>query len=351
MKRSTICRSTLNLREESTFQKPLYKRKHFNVYSIKCKEKEALLNNTINLVNSRLNYITVSSLMFEWLNSISLTVKQSTYQKYECLIRNHIYLTEFGNIGIHDLNCKMINEFASKLMKKLSAKSVNDILVILNLGLAYAEDVYNTQKPKFHFVKEPLKDMRVLSLEEQRCLETYLCKDMDICKLGVLLALYTGIRVGELCALQWEDIKNDGIVISKTMHRIKKGNSTVLEITEPKTKKSNRIIPMPEFLSGYIEQYRASGSFLQLENGKVVEPRLMQYKFDKYIMKCGLPHTNFHALRHTFATRCVEAGFDIKSLSEILGHTDVRTTLNKYVHSSFEQKRKNMSLLSPATDI
>ena len=94
-----------------------------------------------------------------------------------------------------------------------------------------------------------------------------------------------------------------------------------------------------------MERFRDYGSVLKNRNGNRVEPRLMQMTFEKFVVECGLPKTNFHALRHTFATRCVEAGFDIKSLSEILGHSDVKTTLNKYVHSSMEQKQKNMALL------
>lgn len=108
---------------------------------------------------------------------------------------------------------------------------------------------------------------------------------------------------------------------------------------------------IPVFLMATLNQYRSHGSVLKNRNGKPVEPRLMQLTFEKYVNECGLPKTNFHALRHTFATRCVEAGFDIKSLSEILGHTDVKTTLNKYVHSSLEQKQKNMELLKPVVSL
>lgn len=151
--------------------------------------------------------------------------------------------------------------------------------------------------------------------------------------------------------MRWEDVGEDVIVINKTLHRIKQGRKTVLEITEPKTRKSNRTIPIPKFLLPTLNQYRSYGTVLKNRNGKPVEPRLMQLTFEKYVKECGLPKTNFHALRHTFATRCVEAGFDIKSLSEILGHTDVKTTLNKYVHSSFEQKQKNMELLKPVASL
>ncbi|MGM9637359.1 MAG: tyrosine-type recombinase/integrase [Eubacteriales bacterium] len=298
--------------------------------------------------------LTLSELMWEWLYSITNTVKKSTYQKYESIIRNHIDPDTIGKIPIKYMNGQIINSFADKKLYAdlpLSAKSVNDILIEIGLALSYAEENYALPKPKFHHVKVPHEEMRVLSVCEQRKLEVFLRQDMDLYKFGVLLALYTGMRVGELCALQWEDIGSEYIVINKTLHRIKNGNKTIIEVTEPKTKTSNRLIPIPRFLLPVVAQFRALGSVMKNRNGKPVEPRLMQLTFEKYIAECDLPKTNFHALRHTFATRCIEAGFDIKSLSEILGHTDVKTTLNKYVHSSLEQKQKNMELLKPITDL
>lgn len=296
-------------------------------------------------------YITLSELTWEWLASITLTVKKSTFQKYESLIRNHITAEPIGKIQIRFLSGKSVNDYAACKLEILSAKSVNDILSIINSSLSYAEEIYNIPKIKFRYVKEPVKEMRVLSAFEQQKLETYLRRNMDVFKFGVLLALYTGIRVGELCALQWDDVKRNEIVISKTLHRIKGDKGTILEVTEPKTRTSNRIVPLPPFFIPTVEQFRSRGAVLKTQSIKVAEPRLMQHKFEKYIKECGLPKTNFHALRHTFATRCVEAGFDIKSLSEILGHTDVKTTLNKYVHSSFELKRRNMELLRPASSL
>lgn len=314
------------------------------------KEKQLYFMQNLHL-STKHNHITLSELMREWLIGIELTVKKSTYQKYESLIRNHIEADSIGKIQVRFLTGKAINDYAAKHLDVLSEKSINDILTLLNLALSYAEDIYHITKPKIHHLKEPVKEMRVLSMFEQQRLEEYLWHDIDICKFGVLLALYTGIRVGELCALQWEDVHTNEIVISKTLHRIKGTLGTVVEVTEPKTKSSNRIIPLPTFLKPTIEHFRSYGSVLKTQTGKTVEPRLMQQKFEKYIKDCNLPKTNFHALRHTFATRCVEAGFDIKSLSEILGHTDVKTTLNKYVHSSFELKQRNMELLQPASNL
>lgn len=134
------------------------------------------------------------------------------------------------------------------------------------------------------------------------------------------------------------------------MQRLK-GNSgkTEIMILPPKTSSSDRLIPVPEALLPIIEKYRKdSGYVLSLPNGKWTEPRLMQNKFAKYAKACGLEGVHYHTLRHTFATRCIEAGMDVKTLSEILGHSDVKTTLNRYVHSSFELKKRSIDMLSLA---
>ena len=288
----------------------------------------------------------LSDIMWEWLESVKNNIKPNTHQKYEGIIKNHIEPCSIGDINIRFLTSPSISAFADeKIAAGLYLKTVNDILIVIGLALSYAEEVYHIPRIKIYYLKARVKEMRVLDVSEQKALESFLVKDMNIYKFAVLLALYTGIRIGELCALDWSDI-TDEIRISKTLYRIKRGNKTVLEIAEPKTVSSNRIIPIPDCIKDYVEQFRSQGSVLKTRNGTRVEPRLLQLTFEKFVTECGLPKTNFHALRHTFATRCVEAGFDIKSLSEILGHTDVKTTLNKYVHSSMKQKQKNMALLN-----
>lgn len=328
-------------------------KKYASVYGTtyhEAREKQLYHMQNIHLIHEHNANKTLSELMREWLSTIINTVKKSTYQKYESIIRKHIETDYIGKIQVKFLSGQVINAFTDRKLKEnrpLSAKSINDILVVIGLALKYAEETYGLPKPKFRHIKEQHKEMRVLSVFEQSSLEEYLRRDTDLYKFGVLLALYTGIRIGELCALKWDDIDDKNITINKTLHRIKEGDKTILEVTEPKTKSSNRRIPIPTFLTPIIAEFRDSGNVIKNKDSKPAEPRLMQLKFEKYIKECGLQKTNFHALRHTFATRCVEAGFDIKSLSEILGHTDVKTTLNKYVHSSYEQKQRNMELLKP----
>lgn len=322
------------------------KKKYGSVYAdnykdVKAKQQQCLMNPTKVICNS-IN-LTVNVLMAEWLDSIKNHVKPNTYQKYEGVCKNHI-VNEIGFLFVKLIsNCTII-DFTNRLKdKSLSAKSINDILIVLGLAFKYAKEEYEISTPRIRYLKEEKKNTRVLSVNEQTQLTAYLNAGMDIYKFGILLALYTGIRVGELCALQWSDITKDYIQINKTMMRVKTGSGkTEIKIGSPKSASSKRLIPTPQCLMPLINQFRNTGYVLSNDKLDYTEPRLMQIKFENIIKNSGLKKTNFHALRHTFATRCVEAGVDIKTLSEILGHSDVKTTLNRYVHSSFELKQKSM---------
>jgi len=329
------------------------RKKYGSVYGrtyIEAQQKRLEILRSIRPYRATSNSSVLSDIMREWLQSVQHNIKPNTFQKYDSVIRNHVETHFLGKTNIRFLTEKSISDYANqKAESGLSVKTVNDILndilIVISMALNYAEEVYHIPKVKVNFLKARAKEMRILDISEQKRLEAFLIKEINLYKFAILLALYTGVRIGELCALDWSDI-TDEIKISKTFYRIKRGNRTVLEIAEPKTPSSNRVIPVPGCIHDYIEQFRSYGSVLKNRNGNRVEPRLLQLTFEKYITECGLPKTIFHTLRHTFATRCVEAGFDIKSLSEILGHTDVKTTLNKYVHSSMEQKQKNMVLLN-----
>lgn len=197
--------------------------------------------------------------------------------------------------------------------------------------------------------------MRVLDKGEQEALLAILLHNTDLRKFGVLLCLYTGIRIGEICALKWEnvDLINGVISIRKTLQRIQciepcTGRKTKVIITDPKSNCSIRDIPLPTFLTKMAQEYHSKPEAYVLTGCEehYIEPRLLQYEFKKYIHACGLEGVNYHALRHTFATRCIELGFDAKTLSEILGHTNVNITLNRYVHSSLDTKRFCMEKLT-----
>jgi integrase len=196
--------------------------------------------------------------------------------------------------------------------------------------------------------------MRVLSRVEQDKLCRYISAHPDGYTLGILVCLFMGLRVGEICALRWEDIsfEEQTIYVHQTMQRIQnvsgEGAKTRILISSPKSPCSNRIIPIPDKLLPLLQTYQraSSGFFLTNSCKKFVEPRLMQQHFGEVLALSGIAPANFHALRHTFATRCVELGVDVKSLSEILGHSNVTITLNRYVHPSMELKKENMNRLS-----
>jgi integrase len=195
----------------------------------------------------------------------------------------------------------------------------------------------------------------VLSRGEQKRLEENIYANPDLCNCGILLCLYTGLRIGELCALKWENISlpDKVIHVTKTMQRTQKLTDrekirTEVIITEPKSACSNRKIPIPKNIVRVLTPLQASPDafFLSGRSDRYVEPRTMQNRFRHVLSQSNIDVMNFHVLRHTFATRCVELGFDIKSLSEILGHANVNITLNRYVHPSMELKEKNMDMLS-----
>ena len=302
----------------------------------------------------------------EWLNAKKTNVKESTFIRYRNSIENHIK-PNLGKYSIEEIDYSTMESFVShlslagKLNDKvgLSPKTINDLLTITKETFKYAQNHGVEIKCNFNGLsaKKHNTDMRVLNKSETKQLVDYLNSDLDIYKSGVLLCLFTGIRIGELCALKWKNIslENKTIKVEETMQRIQKLNSsedakTKIIITAPKSFTSTRIIPIPDFVVEILKCYKKDSDsyFLSEKNKTMIEPRTMQNKFQKYIKECGIPKANFHSLRHTFATRCVELGFDIKSLSEILGHSSVKITLDKYVHCSMDLKRMNMSKLQCA---
>ena len=190
-------------------------------------------------------------------------------------------------------------------------------------------------------------------MDEEACLITYLCENMDMTMLGILLCLFTGIRIGELCALKWDEINlsEQTLQIRRTMQRIRvdgsQGRKTEVKLCEPKSICSIRTIPLPDMLIELLSQYYAPGTFLLTgDSSRYVEPRTIQYRFKNILKACNISEANFHTTRHTFATRCIELGFDVKSLSEILGHSSVAITMNRYVHPTMALKAENMNRFS-----
>lgn len=301
----------------------------------------------------------------EWLQTKRISVKESSYIRYRNLILNHI-TPSLGNYPISKISTELMKKYAHDQLISgridgkggLSPKTMTDIFVIIKESFKYAQSQGAYTQCSFEHIafKKSKQEMRVLNPNEEQRLLSVLFDDIDRYKLGVFICLYTGIRIGELCALQWKDISisDKTVKIERTMQRLQNKEKdsftkTTVIITEPKSDCAKRTIPLPDFVIEAIIPFVASPTSFVLSGGckAYVEPRTMQNHFKAYLEKGCIDDANFHALRHTFATRCVEVGFDIKSLSEILGHSSVKITLDRYVHSSMELKRNNMEKLKP----
>lgn len=293
-----------------------------------------------------------------WLQMGKLRLKESTYVKYQGILENHVK-PKLGGCLPQGITTMTANAFTQELLEQdgLSAKTVRDILTVTRSVLSYAQEQAGGIFPKvtFTYPREIKKEMRVLSRQEQERFIHYLLSDMDECKFGVLLALLTGMRIGEVCALRWEDVSMEerSIHVHATLQRLQSIDpedkaKTRIIISEPKSACSVRMIPMSASAYDLCRQMQQNDPEAYLLTGtrEFAEPRVVQYRLDKYTSECGLEGVHFHTLRHTFATRCVEVGFEIKSLSEILGHSTTTITLDRYVHSSMALKRDNMEKLT-----
>ncbi len=293
----------------------------------------------------------------EWLKMQKTRVKESTYVKYDTMLQCHI-LPGLGGCFPLGISTQVVEAFKAELLEKgLSAQSVKNILMVLHAVLHYTAGQFPGVFPnvEIRYPRESRKEPRVLNGEEQLRFMSYLLENMDPCRFGVILALLTGLRIGEICALQWGNIslRDNTIRIDSTMQRLKDldpegvGRTKIL-IGPPKSDTSARTIPFQDSVAELCRQTGSHrpGAYVLTGSEEFMEPRKLQRRLKKYTRECGLEGVHFHTLRHSFATRCMEAGFDLKSLSEILGHSKASTTLDIYVHSSLEIKRSNMEKLN-----
>ncbi len=288
--------------------------------------------------------------IYNWLKSVKISCKKSSYSNYEYKAYAHL-IPEFGKYKRKQITKTLINEFTEKMLNNgLAPKTVKDILIILQQILKY----HNVNIP-IAMPKVPKKEIQILTKEHQMILEKRLKKGINEDSFGIFLCLYTGLRIGELCGLKWEniDLKNNIIKVEKTLIRVKNYDKnikakTIVILDEPKSLSSIRNIPIPNFIIPILNNLKKDNEcFFLTGKEKFIEPRSYMNHY-KYIMKSiNLNNYNFHALRHTFATRCIENGCDPKTLSEILGHSNVKITLDRYVHPSFDNKVKIMNSLNP----
>lgn len=312
----------------------------------------------INMKQKR--YMTVGEFSDYWLNAIMKnSIRQNTYTAYKGYIENHVkkYL---GALRLAELVPADIQEFVLNLSgeeKRLSPKSVHLIMAMFKNIISCALDFGFIDKNPCHKIRMPKlaeKEAKAFSRTEQQSIETAVLNSPDKRNLGILICLYTGIRLGELCALKWEDIdfKNRSLTIKTSLKRVyvysieTASPKTVCIEEEPKTKKSRRIIPLPEFLSNILQASKKNSSspyVISMKNGSCVKPRTMQFIYLRLLRKANVPYNSFHTLRHTFASRAIELLADVKTVSDILGHTNSMITVNRYAHSLLEEKRKLMS--------
>lgn len=325
------------------------------------KQKAKIASYTSQILSNKNEHV-FSNIASEWFESIKLHTKTSTQNKYYNMLTNYI-LPEYGDQPFDAItydfiqsHCKALLESGGKKGNGLSPKTVSDVLAIIRNISKYAirKGIYVANDANAVQIRQDIKPMRVLNKAEQSQLCEYILNRPEACSIGILVCMFTGLRIGEICALRWEDISfsDQSIYIHHTLQRIQMnrghGAKTEVVVTTPKSSCSIRKIPLPdEILEILVLNKKASSGYvLTNDEYKFIEPRTMQNKFKKILKAAGIENANFHALRHTFATRCVELGFDIKSLSEILGHATVNITMNRYVHPTYEMKKKNMQKLS-----
>lgn len=277
-------------------------------------------------------------------------VKQSTMAAYVLILENHV-LPEFGdNDSLHEHDVQAF--VLKKIEHGLSAKSVKDILIVLKMVMKFG--VKNEWMNHYEWdIKFPVnsqpKELEVLSVANHKKILDYVQHNFTFMSLGIYISLSTGLRIGEICALKWSDINvADGtITVQRTIERIYmvegEKKHTQLVINTPKTVNSCREIPISKELLAMVKPMKkvVNADFYVLTNeDKPTEPRTYRNYYNRLMEKLDIPKLKYHGLRHSFATRCIEAGCDYKTVSVLLGHSNISTTLNLYVHPNMEQKKR-----------
>ena len=297
--------------------------------------------------------MTVKELCDEWLSVMASRVKLSTLANYRMKAEKHI-LPTFGGKMCCEISSRMAYDFIEKkLSAGLSARYISDIMILLKSIFKYAKREYGMADP-FEGIVMPKcakHEVRLLTAAEQRILRTYIKNDPTALNLGVILALSMGLRVGEVCGLMWQDIdmKKRILSVRRTVQRIPVPNDsqkTRVIVSSPKSVSSAREIPIPDDVFAMLNKSVFSADcYILSGTDQPVEPRKMQYAFARILKNAKLPSVRFHSLRHAFASKAIEVGFDVKTLSEILGHSKIELTMNLYVHSNLDRKRSCMKLM------
>lgn len=344
------------------------KMKYRSVYGksyreVKKKMQESILRETDDRTTASLTKaVSLKEAAELWQNAYKAMHKGATEIRYAYLLEKHI-LPVLGDLPLHTFSSVQIIHFMNEKLEHgrladagpLSPRYVRAMLSVLISVLQYAERENLCGCLNVHFQKPSVekREPAVLSVCDQKRLEAALLQDVDSTKLGILISLNMGLRIGEVCALTWEniDLEKELIHVRATVARVRADGEkckSKLIIDAPKTKASVRDIPIPsKLLPSFAAVKKISESKYVLSAGDTfISPRTHEYRYHKLLQAQKIAPITYHELRHTFATRCVEVGMDVKTLSEILGHTDVSVTLGTYVHSSMDLKRQQIEKLS-----
>lgn len=311
--------------------------------------------------------MTYSEWLQEWLdNYVGITAKRRTVVRYSEIVNKHIRL-KIGDLNLCDLTAIGLQKYIIELLtrgnrvtgKELSSSAVNSIITVLQSSLAVARRFGLIQDNPAINIKRPKlteKQVKCFGILEQKQIEQAALSDKRKYMLGVIICLYTGLRIGELLALTWRDIDfvKGTLSVTKTCYDGSDRNGKFGRIIdEPKTPSSRRMIPLSKQMISLLKDIKKqSGTeWVILKNDKPLLVRTYQRNFASLLKKLRIPHRGFHALRHTFATRAIECGMDVKTLSEILGHKNATITLNRYAHSLMEHKRDMMNKLGKLYDL
>lgn len=342
----------------------VYRSVYAQTYSeVKAKKTKAEANQLIEKKRRGTESLFFEDVAAQWLSDLRISIKESTYTRYHRIVTKYL-MPQFQKQVFAKIDSTYLAGLTERLLTSggasggpLSAKTVTDIISVMKSILKYA-DANDIAAPNWKRLKYPPKgkhESKALRPDYRETMELALSRSDDPTCLGVCFAYFTGVRIGELCGLRWGDIdfQQHTASIQRTVERIAdldpaSSAKTKVIVSTPKTNTSVRLIPIPDFLFGYLEQNRRDDDiYLVTGTKKITEPCRFYLRYQKFLEDNNISHQSFHVLRHTFATRCVENGFDAKTLAEILGHSSITTTLSAYVHPSMEQKRRMMESLAP----
>lgn len=286
-----------------------------------------------------------------WKEEKRKLVKRSTISAYAIILENHL-LPAFGECYKAIAETAVQNFVFDKLNAGLKQKTVKDFMIVLKMVYRYGVKIGAMEHRDWDIkypVSQERNDIEVLSIANQRKLISFLAENFTFRNLGIMLCLHTGMRIGEVCALQWEDIDiTQGVInVRRTIERIyiieNDVRRTELIISAPKTQNSIREIPLSKELIRLLKPLKKvvnNGFYVLTNESKPTEPRTYRNYYKSVLQNLRIPLLKFHGLRHSFATRCIESQCDYKTVSVILGHANISTTLNLYVHPNLEQKKR-----------